>query len=169
MDTKYSFFARISMTEQSLGKWLKSPLPSVGSFSDWTSAPMISSAADGCYHPSEPTVQDYLDSLSDSSELFCYEYDNGRLYIADADGVSSPAEALRRFAAFRGAAAFVDSNESSYLYSFPRESGGDPYGLITIDSTGSKFIPHDSASPDVMYFISDAEDFIEALVEPDDD
>ena len=48
---------------------------------------------------------------------------------------------------------------------FPALSGGDPEALLRVDRGSSRFLRACDASPEVLYFVNDAEEFIEAMLE----
>jgi hypothetical protein len=170
-----ALFARITMSGAACGKWLESPIRHVGDYSDWHDMnPRAAASPDDLDNPGARleymSVGEYLETLADSSGFFCSEYDDdeGAFFIADAQmerGMSGISRLSALLAAFRGAEAFKDDDEPSFVYVFPALGAGDPDALLRIRRGGSGFLPASDSSPDVLYFINEAEEFIEALTE----
>lgn len=158
MDEMSALFARISMSEAAFDRWLSSDIRSISDYSDWGE---LIDAGDA---PSSipMTVDDYLDVLSSLSEDFCCEYDEGAFFAADTARSMSPVDIAVCFAALRGAADHKDDDAPSYIYAFDPATG-DPGPLLEIKRGTSSFISPDAGSEDVLCFINDAEEFVEAL------
>jgi hypothetical protein len=118
---------------------------------------------------SAKTVKKFLESMADSSQYFCCEYDDdrGALYIADAEHKSGAIEIAETLAALRGVSSFKDEDGPGFIYVFPAASGGDPEALIEIGRGTSDFLPVGDPSPEVLYFVNEAEEFIETMLEDD--
>jgi hypothetical protein len=115
-------------------------------------------------------VKKFLESMAGRSQYFCCEYDDDRatLYIADAEHKSGEIEIAGTLAALRGVASFKDEDGPGFIYVFPAISGGDPEALLKIGRGASDFLPVGDPSPDVLYFVNEAEEFIETMLEDDD-
>jgi hypothetical protein len=168
-----SFFAKIKMSRRACEKWLKSPIRHVSDYDDWHGMnPQAAAAPDDVTSSAKldfMSVDEFLDTLADLSGFFCCEYDDdeGAFFIADVHRKAGGLGDLAVFyAALRGAEAFKDDDEPSFIYVFP-ESGGDPDALLRIRKGASQFLNPKDASPDVLYFVNEAEEFAESLAEDD--
>jgi hypothetical protein len=176
MSEPSSLFAKITMSRCACDKWLKSPVRHVADYSDWYGMnPFAASNPEDLRDPSVEldymSVGEFLDGLADCSRFFCCEYDAAAsaFFIADVRNKVSAAEIAVCLAALRSAEAFKDDDSPSFIYVFPALSGGDPDALLRVRRGGSEFISADDDSPDVLYFVNEAEEFIETLVEDDED
>lgn len=176
MSEPSSIFARICMSRAACEKWLDSPIGHIRDYSDWHRMNPIAASSGDEWHEAFPpadymSVREFLDAAADTSRYFCCEYDDDReaFFIADARHRSSMPEIAAAVAALRNAAAYKDNDEPSFLYVFPAISGGDPEALLQILRGTSGFLPVNDASPDVLYFVNEAEEFIETLLEDEPD
>lgn len=168
-----ALFAKITMSRRACDRWLESPIRPACDYADWHDM-NPRAAALGLDDPGAEldymSVDEYLETLADSSGFFCCEYDDdeGAFFIADAQ-MDSAMSAISRLAALlaalRGAEAFKDDDGPSFIYVFPATGAGDPDALLRIRKGASGFLPVSDPSPDVLYFINEAEEFIESLAE----
>ncbi|MDR1515796.1 MAG: hypothetical protein LBS45_08875 [Synergistaceae bacterium] len=173
-----SLFARIKMSRLACDKWLSSAIRHVPDYFDWHE--MNPTAAAFQHELNDPgakldymSVGEYLETLADSSRFFCCEFDDDEsaFFIADAqmDGGLSGISRLAAFlAALRGAETFKDDDGPSFIYVFHALEGGDPDALLRIRRGESLFLRATDPSPDVLYFINEAEEFIETLAEDEE-
>jgi hypothetical protein len=162
------------MSEANSRKWLASPIKHVSDYEDWPQMnPITASAYDGWRaepHPDEfMSVYEFLDGIADYSRYFCREYDDdaSAYFIADPLHRSKMLDIAVTVAALRGASDFVDG--PSFIYVFPAVSGGDPEALLEISPGKSEFRNPNDTSPEMLYFVNEAEEFIETLMEDDDE
>lgn len=170
-----ALFLKVPMSRRAFVMWLASKPKNVREFDDWremnpTMASHFDELAPSFYEFGQKTVSELIDTAGDRSEYFCCEYDDeaAAAVIADVSQDSGLPEIAVALAALRGAADFMDSDEPGFIYVYPALSGGDPEALMRIERGASKFLRFGDNSPEVLYFLSDAEEFIEALLETDD-
>ena len=174
MKNAHSLYAKIPMSGKACEKWLASPIRFVSDYADWPSMnPIMASDrewADTFPRPDFMSVHEYLDSIAETSRDYCYEYDDdlGAFFIADARNYKTMPQIASCLAALRGAADFKDDAVPGYLFVFPAISGGDPDALLEIGQGTSRFLNANTDAPDVLYFINEAEEFIEALLDEED-
>ena len=113
------------------------------------------------------SVREFLDNIADFSRYFESRYDDeeGAFFIADAQHKSAMCDIAASVAALRGADAFVDDPRPGFIYVFPSVSGGDPEALMMITPGESRFLPANDASPETLYFVSEAEEYVEEMLE----
>jgi hypothetical protein len=169
-----SLFVKLSMSKKMCDKWLDAPVKFLRDYTDWPQMnPVAASFCDEWRDAPENgdfmSAREYLDAIADFSRYFCYEYDDeeGAFFIADAEHKASMAEIAATVAALRGAENFKDDDGPSFIYVFPAISGGDPEALLRIEQGSSRFLHSRDASPDVLYFVNEAEEFIETMMEDD--
>jgi hypothetical protein len=170
-----SLFTKITMSRPACDRWLKSPIRHIRDYADWHDMnPRAAAAPDDLNSATEldfMSVGEYLETLSDLSRFFRCEYDDdeGAFFIADAhhrvEGIAGLASLV---SALRGAEAFKDDDKPSFIYVFPA-LGGDPDALLRIRKGDSLFLHINDTSPDILYFVNEAEEFIESLVEDEED
>ncbi len=175
MKNASSLYARISMSEKACEKWLASPIRFVCDYEDWPSMnPIMASNyrewAETFPRPDFMSVREYLDTLADTSKDYCYAYDDdlGAFFVADGRHYTTILQIATFIAATRGVADFKDDDGPSYIFAFPAISGGDPDALLEIGQGASRFLNVNTDTPDVLYFINEAEEFIEALLDDKD-
>ncbi|MDL2263346.1 hypothetical protein LJC31_01695 [Synergistaceae bacterium OttesenSCG-928-I11] len=175
MKNASSLYARIAMSKKACDKWLASPIRFVSDYTDWPSMnPIMASNyhdwAETFPRPDFMSVREYLDSIADTSRDYCYEYDDdlGAFFIADGRHYTAMLQITTCIAALRSAENFKDNDAPSYIFAFPAISGGDPDALLEIGQGFSRFLNANTDAPDVLYFINEAEEFIEALLDDDD-
>jgi hypothetical protein len=175
MSEPSSLFVKIKMSRRACNKWLESPVRHVSDYTDWHemnpyAAANLDDLRDTRTKLDYMSVGEFLDSLADYSRYFCCEYDDDEraFFIADVHNKASATEIAICLAALRGAESFKDDDEPSFIYIFPALSGGDPDAILRIRRGGSDFLPPNDASGDLLYFVNEAEEFIEALVEDDE-
>lgn len=176
MSEPSSLFAKLKMSRRACDAWLNSPIRHVSDYDDWRNMnPSVASnpddIADSRKEPDYMSVLEFLESTADYSRYFCCEYDDDdeAYFIADARHARSAAETAACLAALRGAESFKDDDEPSFIYVFPALSGGDPDALLRVSRGSSEFLNPSDSSPDVLYFVNEAEEFIESLIEDDDE
>jgi hypothetical protein len=165
-----SLFMKIGMSEAACRRWLDSPIRCVSDYGDWsemnpTAARIGLSADDTLPRPDYMSVREFLDELADELPgFFCeYDCDEEAFFVAAVSYRSSMADIASGIAALRGAEAFKDDGEPGFIYVFPAMSGGDPEALLRIDMGSSVFLRPDDSSPEALYFVDEAESFIEDL------
>lgn len=170
-----SIYVRITMSKGACDKWLSSAIKFVSDYDDWPAMnPIVASNynywGDTFPRPDYMSVQEYLDTIAETSADYCYEYDDdmGAFFVADARHHSGMIQIATFIAALRGAEKFKDNDDPAYIFSFPAISGGDPDALLEIKKGSSAFLNYATDDPNVLYFIEEAEDFIEALMDDDD-
>lgn len=170
-----ALFLKVPMSRGSFVMWLASKPGGVHDFDDWrdmnpTMASHFDELAPSFYEFGHKTVSELIDAAGDRSEYFCCEYDDEAASVVVADVSQDPGlpEIAVALAALRGVSDFADGNEPGFIYVYPVLSGGDPEALMRVERGSSKFLRFGDSSPEVLYFLSDAEEFIEALLEPDD-
>jgi hypothetical protein len=164
------------MTEEMSRKWLASPVRYIRDYSDWPQMNPVMAAfydawRDEPRSPEFMSVGEFLDGTADYSRHFCAGYDAaaGAYLIADPAHKSSMLDIAAAVASLRGASDFAGGSAPGFIYVFPALSGGDPEVLLEISPGRSVFrYPHDP-SPEVMYFMNEAEEYICSLLEDDDD
>jgi hypothetical protein len=158
------------------GRWLASPIKFTGDYGDWREMnPVVASRYDGWRD--EPrreefaSVSEFLDEAAERSRYFHSGYDGeaGAFFVADAAHGGSPDEIASSVAALRGAESFVDADRPSFVYVFPAATGGDPDALLRIERGKSRFLFTGDSSPETLYFVNEAEEFIEEMLEDDDE
>lgn len=175
MSKPSALYVKLSMSKASCDKWLASPIKFVSDYKDWPAMNPVAASnynywGDTFPRPDYMSVQEYLDLLAESSVDYCYEYDDdrGAFFVADAGHHSETLRIATFIAALRGAENFKDDDGPSYIFIFPAISGGDPDALLEIKKGSSSFLNCATDDPDVLYFIEEAEDFIEALLDEED-
>lgn len=175
MKNAHSLYVRISMSRKACERWLASPIRFVSDYGDWPSMNPVM-ASDREWAETFPrldfmSVREYLDSIAETSRDYCYEYDDdrGAFFIANGRHYTTMPQIAACVAALRGAADFKDDDAPGYLFAFPAISGGDPDALLEIGRGASRFLNVNTDTPDVLYFINEAEEFIEALLDGEDD
>ncbi len=170
-----ALFLKVPMSKAAFGRWLAAPIKHIEDYGDWREmnpemAAHFDEWADSFYRFRHKTVGDLMDAAAERSEFFCCEYDDEEkaAFVADIAQDANPTEIAIALAALRSAEAFVDADAAGYIYVYPASSGGDPEALMQIGQGTSKFLPIGDTSPDVLYFVSEAEEFIEALLEDED-
>lgn len=170
-----ALFLKIPMTKAAYGKWMAAPIKHVADYDDWREMNPVMAAhydewSDSFYKFSHATVGALMDAALERSEFFCCEYDaeEKAAFVADVAQDANPIEIAIALAALRSAEAFADDKGPGFIYVYPALSGGDPDALVKFEGGASKFLPIGDASPEVLYFISEAEEFIEALLEDED-
>ncbi|MDR1917075.1 MAG: hypothetical protein LBQ58_10935 [Synergistaceae bacterium] len=170
-----ALFARIAMSRGAYENWLASPVKFLCDYSDWPQ--MNPRAASSCEEwsdtfprPEYMSVSESLETFADCSRYFLCEYDDdlGALFIADAKRLSSMIEIAVTLASLRNISSFKDLDEPGFIYVFPVISGGDPEALLRIDRGKSTFVNANDSSPEILYFANEAEEFIESLLEDDE-
>jgi hypothetical protein len=163
------------MSEVRSRQWLASPIKYISDYEDWPLMnPVTASDYDGWRdepHPAEyMSVGEFLDGIADYSRYFCREYDQdaGAFFIADPLHRSKMLDIAVTVAALRGASDFIE-RESGFIYVFPAFTGGDPEALLEISPGKSEFRNPNDTSPAVLYFVNEAEEFIETLLEGDEE
>jgi hypothetical protein len=176
MDGTSALFVRICMSGDACKRWLDSRITRVSDYGDWPemnpeAAGMGISDDDTRQRRGQMTVREFLDDIADGSSGFCCEYDDGvgAFFIADARHESGAARIASTIAALRGAERFKDDDEPSFIYVFPALSGGDPDAILRVGRGSSRFLRPEDSSPDVLYFVNEAEEFIEELMSDEDD
>lgn len=174
MTADHALFVKLQMTKSACDKWLKSPIRYVSDYVDW--AQMNPTVARNCDEwletfprPEFMSVEEYLEGMAELSQHFCFEYDEnlGAFFAADVRRSAAAPEIATCVAALRGAQDFVNDGMPGFLFVFPVTSGGDPIALLKIERGGAAFLPSSTDAPDALYFIEEAEDFIEALLDDD--
>ena len=170
-----ALFLKIPMTKAAYGKWMAAPIKHVVDYNDWremnpTMAAHYDEWGDSFYKFRHETVGKLMDAAAERSEFFCSEYDDEEkaAFVADVAQDANPIEIALALAALRSAEIFADKDTAGFIYVYPALSGGDPEALMKFEGGGSKFLSLGDTSPDVLYFISEAEEFIEALLEDED-
>lgn len=156
-----SLYAKIRMSRPSCDKWLASGAKDADAFEEWGSLD-----AQRCTEAKE-SVMERFERVGDGEDLFCCDYDESEraFIIAGAELAADESTIVSLIAAIRGAAEYADAKESSFAMLFSAEGGGDPDALIEISASGSRFIDPTSDEPEVLYFINEAEEFIETMIE----
>lgn len=175
MSKPSALFARIAMTEAASERWLSSPAAFAANYDDWrqmnpAAASRYDDLAESLRVREFMSVREFLESLADRSRYFCCDYDDaeGAFFVADASCASSLADTVQILAVLRGAESFKDDDAPSFAYVFPALSGGDPEALLEIRRGSSSFRNPTDADPELLYFVNEAEEFIESLLEDDD-
>lgn len=170
-----ALFLKIPMTKAAFGRWMAAPLKHIEDYGDWREMNPVMAAhfdewTDSFYRFGHGTIGDLMDAAAERSEFFCCEYDDeeNAVFVADVAQDANPIEIAIALAALRSAEAFADAGATGYIYVYPASSGGDPDALMQIERDASKFLPIGDTSPEVLYFVGEAEEFIEALLEDDD-
>jgi hypothetical protein len=165
-------FVKLFMSEEARDRWLSTPIRFVSDYGDWGKMnPTAARECDGW--PSAPNAEDFmsvrefLDNIADFSRYFesGYDEEEGAFFVADAEHKSAMRDIAASVAALRGADAFVDDPRPGFIYVFPAVSGGDPEALMRVTRGESRFLPPNDASPETLYFVSEAEEHIEAMLE----
>lgn len=162
-DTMRAIYARVAMTGGDYRRWMASKIKRADDFDDWGPLAGTPSSQSGAM-----TVEQFANTLAARSPLFCCEYDDllGAAVVADPYMYRTTGEAARIIAALRGAADFTD--DGGYIIAWPAESGGDPDALLRITRGASQFIDPSSDEPEVLYFVNEAEEMIDALLDDDE-
>jgi hypothetical protein len=161
------------MSEEACGRWFSSAIRFIKDYGDWGEMnPTAARECDSWAVASETedfmSVREFLDNIADFSRYFESRYDKeeGAFFAADARHKSAMRDIASSVAALRGASAFVDDPRPGFIYIFPASSGGDPEALIRITRGESCFLPPNDASPETLYFVSEAEERVEEMLEP---
>lgn len=156
-----SIYAKIRMTRSACDKWLSSGAKEADAFDEWGSLNAQR------HDEMNESVNDRFERVGAEEELFCFDYDESEraFIIAGAELAADESTIVSLIAAIRGAAEYADAKESSFAMLFSAEGGGDPDALIEISASGSRFIDPTSDEPEVLYFINEAEEFIETMIE----
>ena len=175
MSNASALFARIGMSRDACDRWLDSPIRFVSDYADW---PLMNPVMASNYEywretfpqPEYMSIREFLEAIADLSRYFTCEYDDelNAFFIADAKHKSSMLEIAVCVAALRGVQDFKDDDSPSFIHVFPAASGGDPEALLKIEQGSSRFLHMGEDDPDLLYFLSEAEDFIEALLDEDE-
>lgn len=170
-----ALFLKIPMSKISFAKWMKGPIKRVADYDDWREMNPVMAAhydewVDSFYEFNCATVGELMDAVAERSDFFCCEYDDEEqaVFAADLAQDANPVEVTIALAALRSAEAYADKGSSGFIYVYPAATGGDPEALIKIEDGRSKFLPIGDASYETLCFISEAEEFVEALLESDD-
>ena len=170
-----ALFAKIGMSRAACERWLNGPICFVSDYADWPQMnPVMASNYDDWREtfprPEYMSVREFLEAVADLSRYFTCEYDDDMraFFIADAKHKSGMLEIATGIAALRNVENFKDDDSPSYVYIFPATSGGDPEALLKIEKGGSAFLHIGDDDPDLLYFLSEAEDFIETLLDEDE-
>jgi|GEM_PF-4180857 len=170
-----ALFLKIPMSKSVFGRWLASPIKHVADYDDWREMNPVMAAhfdewADSFYTLRIKTVANLMDAAAERSEYFCCEYDDEEksAVVADVEQDANPMEIATAIAALRGAEAFADGSAPGFIYVFPAMSGGDPDALMKITQGSSNFLPTGDTSPEILYFTSEAEEFIEAMLDDEE-
>lgn len=176
MSRASAIYARIHMSETACNRWLSSPIRQITDYDDWrTMNAVMASNYDDWLLSFEKldymSVQEFINLVGDQSRQMCYAYDEApnALFLADVEHARTMMHLAIGFAVLRGAENFKDDDEPSFAYAFPAVSGGDPEALLRIERGHSRFLSVFDDAPDTLYFISEAEDFIEALMEDEEE
>jgi hypothetical protein len=160
------------MSEEASGRWLSSAIRFINDYEDWGNMnPTAARECDGWTEaPKEEdfmSVREFLDDIADFSRYFESRYDDeeGAFLLVDAQHKSAMRDIAASVAALRGACAFVDDPRPGFIYVFPAVSGGDPEALMKITRGESRFLPPNDASPETLYFLSEAEEYVEEMLE----
>ena len=172
MPVPSALFVKFHMSKEMCGKWLESPIKFIGDYGDWRKmnsvmASLYEGWRDEPRHDEFASVGEFLDGLADYSRHFRCEYDDaaGAFFIADAKHGSKMDEIAASVAALRGAEGYVDEGRPGFIYVFPAVTGGDPEVLMKVERGKSYFLFPDDSSPETLYFVNEAEEFIESLLE----
>jgi hypothetical protein len=113
------------------------------------------------------SVAEFLSNIADYSRHFrsCYDDAEGAYFVADAKHSSKILEIAASVAALRGAANFSVPGRAGFVYVFPAIAGGDPEALLRVESGSSRFLSPNDSSPETLYFVNEAEEFIESMME----
>ena len=169
---KSSLFVKLFMSEEARDRWLSSAIRFIRDYGDWGNMnPTAARECDGWNMA--PTAEDFmsvrefLDNIADFSRYFESRYDDeeGAFFVADAQHKSAMRDIAASVAALRGASAFVDDPRPGFIYVFPAVSGGDPEALMRITRGESRFLPANDASPETLYFVSEADERVEEILE----
>jgi len=169
-----ALFARLFMSKEMCDKWLASPIKFMDDYGDWrkmnsVTASLYEGWRDEPGNNEFTSVREFLDGIADYSRYFCCEYDDdvGAFFIADAKHKSRIGEIAVSVAALRGASEFVDEGKPSFVYVFPAFAGGDPEALLKVERGRSYFLFSGDSSPETLYFVNEADDFIDAMLDDD--
>jgi hypothetical protein len=169
---KSSLFVKLFMSEEARDRWLSSAVRFIKDCDDWGEMnPTAARECDGwAAAPGAEdfmSVREFLDNIADFSRYFesWYDEEEGAFFAADARHKSAMRDIASSVAALRGASAFVDDPRPGFIYVFPASSGGDPEALMRITSGESRFLPPSDASPETLYFVSEAEERIDEMLE----
>ena len=169
---KSSLFVKLFMSEEAGDRWLSSAIGFVRDYGDW--GEMNPTAARECDAWNAPpkaedfmSVREFLDNIADFSRYFESRYDaeEGAFFVVDARHKSAMRDIAASVAALRGAYAFVDDPRPGFIYVFPAISGGDPEALMKATRTESRFLPPNDASPETLYLVNEAEEYVEEMLE----
>lgn len=170
-----ALFLKIPMSKAAFGRWMAAGIKHVADYGDWREMNPVMAAhydewTESFYRFDAATVGELMDAAAERSGFFCCEYDDeeGAAFVADVAQDANPIELAIALAALRSAEDFADGEAPGFIYVYPASSGGDPEALLKFEGGRSKFLPAGNASPEALYFISEAEEFIEALLEDDD-
>jgi hypothetical protein len=171
MPVPSSLFVKIPVSRAACDKWLASPIKYIGDYGDWPGmSPAMASAYKGWRDEAADgefmSVDEFLENIADSARYFHREYDEeeGAYYIADALHGPELMKIASTVAALRGAEKFIDRDGAGFIYVFPAVSGGDPDALTRVTRGRSEFLSPGDASPDTLYFVNEAEEYIEAML-----
>jgi hypothetical protein len=170
-----ALFAKLFMTKDMRDRWLASPIKFIDDYQDWREMnSVIASLYDGWRDETRrkefASVEEFLVGIADYSRYFRSEYDEaeGIFIIADAKHRSLIGEIAASVAALRGASEFACKGRPSFIYVFPAVTGGDPEALLRLERGKSKFLFPEDSSPETLYFVSEAEEFIETLLDDEE-
>jgi hypothetical protein len=165
-------FVKLFMSEEASDRWLSSAIRFIKDYGDWGEMnPTAARECDGWAAAPRAedfmSVREFLDNIADFSRYFESRYDEeeGAFFAADARHKSAMRDIASSVAALRGASAFVDDPRPGFIYVFPAVSGGDPEALMRITRGESRFLPTNDASPETLYFVSEAEERVEEMLE----
>lgn len=112
------------------------------------------------------SVDAYLDSLAEEGPCSMgYDEDESAYVIAMLqcerwqDAIS----------VLKDAARFVDEDRPGYICAFNATGGGDPQMLVEIARNETRTLPPMSDAPNVLYFLNEAEEVIESLLEDEEE
>jgi hypothetical protein len=172
MSAQSALFVKLYMSREMYGRWMASPVKFIDDYDDWRgmNSVMASSYEGWRDEPRQnefASVGEFLDGIADYSRYFHSEYDEAEkaVLIADAKHRSKMREIAASVAALRGASDFVDDTRPGFVYVFPALAGGDPEALLRVEGGKSYFLFPDDSSPETLYFVNEAEEFIEAMLE----